>query len=891
MTMTQRLRVIAARIRALFGQNHAESDFGDELDEHLRMLAERFMSRGMPANEAAAAARRQFGNAALVQQRQREGRTFLSPSELWRDACFGARMLRKHPGSTAGVVIALALGIGMNTCVFTFINALLLRPPTGVVSPNQLREVWEHSRTASGIAQSMPLTYPDYVYLRDRSRSFSGILAYDGDPEAIIWSRAGKGDALHGQFVSGNFFSVAGVGSVLGRAFNPEDDQPSNPHSLVVISHAFWQQRLASDPNIVGKMLMLNGANYSVIGVAPVGVTGLEVGMAPDFWAPLSVVGRMIHDPDRLNSRHSNWLTVTGRLAPGATTKSAQAEMSVLARELEAAHPDTNKDMDETLYAWAPVPGPYRGYVTAFTGLLMAVFGLVLVIACTNAASLLLVKATGRSREMAIRSALGAGRGRLVRQMTVESLLLSLIAGCAAILFASGTAHLLLNLIPTSLPISLEVPLDWRVIVFTFMVALITGVVFGTMPALRGTRVDPVRVLKDETHSGGYRKSRLRTALMIGEVAVCALLLFCATLCVRSLLNASSIDPGFETRNVAIATLDPGSLGYSDAKVDAFYRELTAHIRRLPGVVSVSYASHLPLSAAREVTSVIEDGREDAKQSSLSVDVFRVAPDYFKTMSVTLLGGRDFTPGESERKTNAVVVNDVLARKLWPGQSPIGRSIALGGEKTRSEVIGVVKTGKYRSLGEDPIPVIYRLDMPPRRVLVVRTSAGSGPLLDELSRETQTVDPNMAATEIQTIGQFMSLPLFPARVAGLLLGASGILALVLTWIGLFGVISYAVSQRTREIGVRMALGARREDVLKLIMRQGLFVTAIGLAIGIGSALGAARLLSALLYGISPNDLATLVGVVIGLTTATMLACYIPARRAMHVEPTTALRYE
>ena len=509
-------------------------------------------------------------------------------------------MLRKHFGSTAGVVVALALGIGMNACVFTFVNALLLRPPAGFKAPGEMREIWQRSRNASGIGKFMPLTYPDYVFFRDNARSFSGILAYDGDPDGIIWNRSGHGQVLHGQLISGNAFSVAGVGMAMGRAFTPADDQPSDPKPLVILRNGFWKERLGSDPNIVGKSIMLNGLNYNIIGVAQPGFMGFEVAMAPDFWTPLSMDGETLHDPGRLTSRNSSWLLPYGRLAAGQTTKSAQAEMSVLARELELAHPDTNKDMGEAIFTFAPVPGPYRGYVRAFTGMLMAVFGLVLVIACTNAASLLMVKATGRAREMAIRSALGAGRGRLIRQMTVESLLLSLIAGCAALLLASLTSHLLLNLIPSSLPISIELPLDWRVLVFTFVASLITGIVFGVTPALRGTRVDPVEVIKAETHSGGYRKSRLRTVVMIGEVAVCALLLFTATLCVRSLLNASSIDPGFDTQNIAIATLDASSVGYSDVKMDEFYRELSAHIRSLPGVASSSYANHLPLSTLHE---------------------------------------------------------------------------------------------------------------------------------------------------------------------------------------------------------------------------------------------------------------------------------------------------
>ncbi|HYK35051.1 ABC transporter permease [Alloacidobacterium sp.] len=885
------VRVFVAKVQALFWQRKANREFDDELQEHLRLLTERFVSQGMSPENATAAARRQFGNTALLQQRQREARTFLSLSTLWRDIRFGVRMLRKNPGSTVTVIVALALGIGMNTAVFSFVNTLLLRPPTWVVEPGRLRELWLHHRGSSGIESYLPLTYPDYTYYRDHNRSFEGMLAFDGDPESVIWNRSGQGQVLQGQLVSGNFFSLLGINAALGRTFSAEDDRVDNPHPVVVLGHAFWQQHLGSDPNIVGKSVILNGTNFSVIGVAPAGFSGLLVAIEPDFWAPLTMVERIIHDTGRLTNRQSNWLIVAGRLAPGASSNVAKAEMDVLAHQVEQAHPDTNKNLDAIVVPATLVPWPYRGYVSAFTGLLMAVFVLVLLIACVNAASLLLVRATVRAREMAIRSALGAGRGQLIRQMMVESILLSSIGGCVGVALASWVTRLLLTLKPADLPITLRIPLDWRVLMFTVVVSLITGAVFGIVPALRSARVDTVPVLKEETQSASYRKSRLRNFLMIGEIATCVVLLIGATLCIRSLLNANSIDPGFDTQHVAVATLDPGSLGYSQAKVDAFYQQLLVHIRALPGIVSASYVDHLPLGAARDSIFVVEGNHDDTEQNRLLVDAFRVAPDYFESLGVPLLRGRDFTRHESEESAHVAIVNQTAARRLWPGQDALGQHITLGSEKTSSEVIGVVKTGKYRTLGEEPIPVIYQMQLPPRRVLVVRSSSDAKPLLDVIRREIQVVDPNMAATDLQTIGEYMSLPLFPARTMGLLLGGSGIFALILTAIGLFGVISYVVSQRTHEIGVRMAMGARRGDVLRLVVRQGLLITIIGLAIGLGGAFAATQLLSSLLYGIRPNDPATLVGVSLGLTGVALLACYIPARRAMRIDPAEALRYE
>lgn len=887
--MVRRLRVIAARLRSLLTQRSADQEFAQEVQEHLQLLTERFVSQGMSPREAATAARRQFGNTTLLQQRHHETRTFLSLSNLRRDVSYGARMLRKNPGSTASVVIALAVGIGMNACVFTFVNSLLLRPPSGVRAPGGLREIWLHARNASGISSYLPLTYPDYTYYRDHLRSLESVLAFDGDPEPVIWNRDGTGQILHGQLVSGNFFSGLGVDPVLGRALSPADDQAGDPKPVVVLGYAFWQQRLGSNPAIIGKSMMLNGKDCTVVGIAPPGFAGLLAGIEPDFWAPLTTVPWVTRDLTRLTNRNGYWLLVAGRLASGVKPAAAQAELSVLARHIEQAHPDSNKNLDARLFPASLVPGPYRGYVTAFTGLLMAVFGLVLLIACANAASLLLVRGTGRVREMAIRSALGAGRGRLVRQLLVEAVLSAALAGCAGVALAWSLSRLLLRLKPSSLPITVRVPLDWRVLCFTTVVSLLTGVVFGLVPELRSARVNAVPVLKEETQAGSLRKSRLRSLLMMGQIATSVVLLIGATLCVRSLLHANAIDPGFDTRPVAVATLDPGSLAYSPAKIDAFYRQLLEHVRALPGVTSASYVDHLPLGTARNQTSVSRVGPGGVEQNGVPVDSFEVAPDYFRTFGVTLLRGRDFAQSDTLQPARTVIMNEALARRLWPGQDPLGQQIMAYG--VRSEVIGVVKTGKYHTLGEDPLPVLYRMQLPPRRVLVVRTSRDARSLLPEIRREVQVVDPNMAATELETMEQFMALPLFPARTMGVLLGASGLLALLLTSIGLFGVISYVVAQRTHEIGIRIAMGAGRGDVMRMVLRQGLFITLIGLGAGLAAALAASRLLSSFLYGIRPNDPATLIGVSLGLAAVALLACYLPAQRAMRIDPVAALRYE
>jgi len=891
MTFWNRLR---SWWRVILDRSRLENDMDAELRFHVEAFAEDLVRSGMARQEAMRRACLEFGGIERTKEECRDARGANILEALAQDLRYGLRMLRKNPGSTAAVVLALALGIGLNATVFSFVNALLLRPPTGVEAPEKFFQLWLHQRGTSGIEGYLPLTYPDYVYYRDHNQSFTGMLAFDGDPESVIWNRSGEGQVVLGQLVSGNFFSLLGVNASLGRTFLPEDDQPGNPHAVVVLGHRFWQQHLGSDPKVVGKSLLLNGTSFTVIGVAPGGFAGLLVAIEPDFWAPVTVAEQILHDAGRLTSRQGYWLFAVGRLKPGVDAPRAGAEVNLLAQLIEQEHPDTNKNLGANLFPATLVPGPYRGYVSAFTGLLLAVFGLVLVIAGVNAATLLLARATGRAREMAIRSALGAGRGRLIRQMLVESTLLSGLAGCLGLLLACWTSPLLLALKPAGLPITLRVPLDWRVLLFTLLVSLFTGIVLGLTPALRSVQVQVAPILKDEAQSASYRKSRLRSFLMIAEIATCMVLLVGAALCVRSLLNANSIDPGFDTKHVAIATLDPGSLGYPEAKVRGFYEQLSRQISALPGVSSASFVNHLPLGTAREQSAAIEGTHSASGQNGVSVDVLRVAPGYFETMGISLLRGRDFLPRESEAPGGATggvaIINDAMAQKLWSSQDPVGRRITLG-EDTGLEIIGVVKTGKYRTLGEDPIPLVYLPRLPGRRTLVVRTSGDPRFLLDAIRREIQAVDASIAATDLETIEQYMALPLFPARTMGLLLGASGILALVLTSIGLFGVISYMVSQRTHEVGVRMALGASQHEVLKLVVGHGLTMALIGLAVGLAATFGLTRFLSSLLYGIQPSDPATLLGVSVGLIFTASLACYIPARRAMSVDPIVALRYE
>jgi predicted permease len=877
-------------VKGQASQGREDEAFDEEIREHIALLEERCIEQGMSAREAARTARRQFGNVTALKERQRAQRGILSPGEWWRDVRFGMRMLAKRPLSSAAVVLALALGIGMNAAVFTFVNALLLRPPQGVNAANKLIEVWLHNPKSGGAQGYLPFSYPDFAYYRDHTRSLEGLMGFDGDGTNAIWNHKGTGEILHGQLVSGNLFPLLGVNALAGRTLTADDDNLGNPRQVTVLSYRFWKQKLGGDPGAVGKTLMLDGAAFTVVGVAPAGFTGLMVGMDPDFWVPLAVQDRFTHDQGRMKDRNAYWLTVAGKMRGTGDRKRVQAEIQVLAQQVYLANSSKADFLDGIVYPLTLVPGPFRGYVGAFTGGLLAVFALVLLIACTDAASLLLARATARAREMATRAALGAGRARLFRQMLVESLMLAAIAGAAGVAIAWATSRLLMQLKPANIPVTLAIPLDWRVVLFAAVISAATGVAFGLAPALRASAVEPARMLNEESQTAGWKKSRIRDVLLVAQMATCVVLLVGATLCVRSLMRANAIDPGFETSHIVVATLDPGSLGYPPRRMNDFYTRLAERVQHLPGVTSVSYASYLPLGTSSNRDTA---GRQMPNgPNAIRVNGFRVAPGFFRTMGIPLLRGRDLTEEEADSATpDAVVINQTLARKLWPSEDPVGKSLALGSERTMSEVVGVVRDGKYRTLGEAPLAVVFRGELPPVRTLVVRTAGDSRTLLDEVQREVPAVDPLMAATQVQTIEDYMALPLFPARTMGWLLGVSGILAVMMTAIGLFGVIAYVVSQRTHEIGVRMALGARQSDVLKMVMGQGMRLTAIGLGIGLCAAFAASRLLAPLLYGIGASDPATMTAVAAGLAAIALTACYLPARRAMRVDPSVALRCE
>ncbi len=813
---------------------------------------------------------------------------------LRHDLRYGMRMLIKNPGFTAGVALSLALGIGLNTAIFSLVNALLLRPLPGVEQPDNLIGIYD-TRQGSGYFN---VSYPDYLYYRERSQSFSDIVAHWPTPFAL--SSSGDPVKVDGAIVSGNYFPTLGLKPVRGRFFLPEEDRTPDAHPVAVISYSLWHRHFNSDPDLIGKTVTLNGHGFTVIGIAPAGFTGTLTGLAAELWVPLMMQAVALPGTNELiRGQNMLYLMAIGRLKPGMGLKQAQAEMSIHARQLEDQYPETNKERGVVL---APVSGVHpvlRGVISAFLGILMAVVIIVLLIACANVTNLLLAKAIARRREIAIRLSLGASRRRLIQQLLTESMLLALAGGVVGLLIAVWSINLLLSLMPpTGLPFSLNLSPDVRVLGFSLLLSLLTGTVFGLAPALQATNPNLVQALKDEVAVGSYSQSCLRNILVIAQIALSLVLLIGAGLLVRSLRNAQRIDLGFNPEKLLIVSFDTTLLNYDEAKSETFYRELLRRVVSVPGVQRASVARFIPLGPAGDSVPVIVEGQEPRPgQEGSPIGYNLVGPDYFQTMGIPLLRGRAFNAQDRSYAANVVIVNEVMAQRYWPNSEPVGQQLRIRDQAF--EVIGVAKSTKYRSVSEEPRPFLYlslfqreAARIPATSVkLHVRTAGDSRSVVAAIKSEVQALDPYLPLFDVQTLTEGMRFSLIPMQLAGSLIGVSGILALLLATAGIYGIVAYAVGQRKREIGIRVALGAQRRDVLKLVVRQGMKLALIGIAIGLAASFALTRLMSSLLFDVNATDPATLALVVLLLTCVALLACYIPARQATKVDPMIALRHE
>jgi putative ABC transport system permease protein len=809
---------------------------------------------------------------------------------LIQDLRYGARTLLKKPGFTLIAIITLGLGIGANTAIFSLVNTVTLRP-LPVTAAERIVEVTPLGKDASVGAFS----YPTYKDFRDKNEVFDGLVAYL--PAPMNLSQNGVNERVWGYLASGNYFATLGVRAFKGRMFTQEDDRVPGAHPVAVVSYGCWQDRFGADPNLVGKNIKLNGHDFTIIGVAPEGFRGTVWVFEPDFYTPMMMAKQIAPGGSYwFENRGNSGLLAFGRLKQGVTATQARESLNLLMTQFAREYQGFEGMTFSVTPPGLAVPMIHYGAL-GFSGVLMATVALVLLIACVNLANLSLARAAQRRKEIAIRLSLGAGRARIVRQLLTENVALSLAGGVVGWLVALWMIDLAAAFKPpVDFNLLIDLKPDWRVMIFTVTVSFITGALFGLAPALQASKVDLIPALKDEAGLGGYRRSRFRNGLVVAQVALSLLLLIAAGLIVRSLQQTQMAGPGFEVENRVTMSVDLGLQGYDEARGREFYKRLITRVESAPGVRAASYVGALPLNLDFNGSSIYVEGQPFTRASDVpTIATGEVWPRYFETMGIPLIEGRDFTMQDDKEESRFVIVNEAFARRFWPGRSPIGKRLSRGGpDAQRFEVVGVVKNGKYWTLGEDPRPFVYfslAREYGSDVTLVVHTSVEPQSMINTIRRDVERLDANLPLYDVKTMGEHLRLPLFPLRAGAWVTGGFALLALLLAGLGIYGVMAYAVSQRTREIGLRMALGAESRDVMRLVVKQGMWLAGAGLAIGLTGALVLTRLMSSVLYGVSATDVLTFAGVTLLLGSVVLLACYLPARRAAKIDPLIALRCE
>ena len=810
-------------------------------------------------------------------------------ASLRQSLTYSVRRLIGSPGLVLAVVLSIGLGIASNATIFAIISRFVLRPaPVG--DPSTLLAL---HITHDGDRCCNNFSWPVYRDVRDQSKTLSGLAAYNDLVPASIGGN-GEPERVWGQAATANFFDVAQLRMSLGRGFLPGEDKLE----VVVLSYRLWQRRFASDPSLIGRSITLSGHPYTVVGIAPRGFHGIDQILDPEFWVPLGNMERLAATaPDR-EARDYHWIAVIGRLAPGATRQQASAELATLAQRLARAYPATDKGEGFLLEQAGSLPPRDRQTVLLFFAALFVVVLLVLAIACANVVNLLLANAAARQREMAIRIALGATRRQLVGQMLLESLLLSLGGGLlGAALSLWATSALSAFHIPAPVPLDVTVSVDWRVLLYTFLLSIGTGLLFGIIPAWIASRPIVSSALKGEDAlARPGRRLTLRSVLVVSQIAMSLVLLCVTGLFLRSLERAAGIDIGFRSRGILMMSVDPRVHGYTPEHTTQFLSELRERVQSIPGVLSVGVTDSVPLSGGHRSDGFEAEGRPNASGDIPSVELYMATPGYLNTMGIPLLAGRDFAH-ESAGGTRVAIVNQAFAEHFFPGQSPIGRRV--NGAGVTYEIIGVTGNIKARTLGEDTRLVLFRslaqsTAGDPSSLgyqLIVRYAGDTAAIASDVRGQIHTLDPAMAVYDARTMQEHLRQALFLPRLAGTLFGVFGCMGLVLAAVGLYSVISYSVSRRTREIGIRIALGAQLGAVQRLIVRQGMVLTAIALAIGLPASLAAARFSGSFLYGVRPHDVLTFTAVPVFLASVSLLAAWIPARRAARVDPQSALRRE
>jgi putative ABC transport system permease protein len=828
--------------------------------------------------------------------------------EMFQDLRYGARMLAKGRGFTVAAVLCLALGIGANTAIFSLANAVLWRPMP-VERPDELVEIIR----GDGMSGNT-LSYPDYLAINERNDTLAGLAI--SSLIGLSFSHGSQSQMITSELVSGNYFDVLGARPALGRAFLPDEDRTPGTRPVVVVSHDFWQSQLGGDPQLVGKTIRLNTRRYTVIGVAPAEFRGANAPFGTAVWIPAMMIEATLtvrQTPPPLNDRSHEFAAI-GRLKPGVSLEHAQAQLETLNRQLDLADPlpaartRYNADRSLKLVRSQGLIVPFRRMANTATGLLSAVVGLVLLIACANVANLLLARASARRKEIAVRLALGAGRMRLIRQLLTESFLLALLGAVAGLLIAFWINQALMALeppVPASWNFQIDLRLDAQALGFTVLLTFVTALLFGLAPALQASKPDLVPALKDEAPATarGPRYLRwlsLRNTFVVAQVAVSLVLLVGAGLFIRSLQHVRRLDLGFKTEDRLALTLDPAKQGYDEAKTREFVAQVVERLNAAPGVEGVSAANFLPLSVLRLGAQIEVEGRPTPPGAQPTFGTNQVVgPNYLRTMGTRLVRGRDFTPRDAAGAPRVAMINEWMARHLFPDEDPLGKRLRIGApfaplsDAPLCEIVGVVEDVIF-GLGERSGPVVYR---PLAQhgfqsiTLVVHTKGDPKAQIAAVRSAVQAIDDSLPAQEIKTLEEIVGLQFWPARMLAGLLAALGSVGLLLASVGVYGVMSYSVAQRTREIGVRMALGAQSRDVVKLIVRQGVGLTLVGAAIGLALSFAVTRSIASLLYGVEATDPLTFIFIPSFLLGVAVVACYLPARRGTKVDPMSALRSE
>jgi len=820
---------------------------------------------------------------------------------LLQDIRYGIRQLRKARGFTLVAILTLALGIGANTAIFTVVNTVFLHP-LAVAEPNKLMGIFTtDQRNRGGLNTYLPISQPNAKDVGERARSFSSVMMFTGT--GVSMTIEGKPQSFAAELVSGNFFDVLGVQAALGRTFRPDEDQPGAA-GVIVLTYGLWQRYFASNPGVIGKTVLLNGQGFTVVGVMPRGFKGTAVVGGPDLWLPMATHDQVLAGvlKENYNDRRFLNFSAVGRLRPGITINQARAELENIGSQLEHDFPTPNKGRSFTVVPLleSTLNPNIQGDAERAGQLMMTVVGLVLLIACANISNLLLARAAGRKREISIRLAMGASRARIITQLLTESILLALAGGIAGLAVAVLARNVLWSFRPPFLLTdnNLELSLDSHVLLFALFVSLATGIVFGLLPALQSSRPNLVSELKERAGTEVFSGRRFsgRSAFVMLQFALSLVALIGAGLFLVSLRNAQKIEPGFDTHNLGMLSFDLGAMNYDPARVREFQRRALEAVQPLPGVTSLTLATNVPLFGGAAISrSVFPEGEEGTStRNGILTQTDNIAPDYFQTLGIPIVRGRQFDSSDREDSPKVAIINQAAAHRFWPDQDPIGKRFKFFGEPYVVQVVGVARDAKYGTLGEEPTPYLYLplIQTPsPALTLFFRTSGDPRVALASVRERVQALDRNLPLANVWPIGEVISQALWAAKFAASLLSIFAALAMILAAVGVYGVVAYSVGQRVREIGIRMALGATRDNIVGMIVRQSSVSLAIGLAVGFVAAFALARMITGLLYGVSAGSPLPFALLPLLLALVGLAATYIPARRATKVNPIVALRQE